>query len=99
MDKWYRFSWKAFSVWLTTLVHVVVFSLSSGTSPGELCVLIYPDRTSLVLSVLCLVTTIKGLVSPGGTGLMSEEKYENFPCSSIVVLKSVSRPHLTTCQC
>ena len=54
-----QISWKAFRVWLTTLVHVVVFSLSSGTSPGELCVLIYPDRTSLAESVLCLVIIIK----------------------------------------
>ena len=30
-------------------------SLSSGTSPGELCVLIYPDRTSLPVSVLGLL--------------------------------------------
>ena len=36
-------------------------SLSSGTSPGELCVLIYPDRTSLPLSVLGLAIIINGL--------------------------------------
>ena len=38
-------------------------SLSSGTSPGELCVLIYPDRTSLPVSVLGLLL----LKDPGVT--------------------------------